>query len=138
MKITKLQKEWMADRFEVYGYDEILRTYGYEVEDDTWDTHNGYCPEKEFGYVPSKEEFYRTFDEVAKWIKEKEFPTQVTTLQMYVVEDCIEWAELRYQVYEEAIEYGEVDKPAGSFKCSYKNLEKKFDSWKEVSCNENS
>ena len=126
MKITDLQQEWMADRFEVYEEDEILRTYGYEVEDDTWDSASLV---EQIGYLPSKDEFYRTFDEVRQWIKAKVFPMEVTKLQMYVIKDCVDWAELKYPVYEDAIEYGEVDKPAGSFKRSFYNLEDKFEAW---------
>ena len=134
MKITDLQQEWMADRFEVSDEDEILRTYGYEVEDDIWLEESTALLEEQIGYPPSAEEFYRTFEEVAQWIKEKKFPTKVTKLQMYVVRDCIEWAELRSRVYEDAIEFGEVDKPAGSFNRSFYNLEDKFEAWKVGAC----
>ena len=81
MEMTKLQQEWLLERI---------------TADSLWETlSDSYFFENCLGrgYLPTKEEFDREVRKVESWIVKNSIPTEISKLQLALINECIEWAE---------------------------------------------
>tara|TARA_R100001163_G_C4987818_1_gene141548 strand:- start:310 stop:699 length:390 start_codon:yes stop_codon:yes gene_type:complete len=123
MTITKLQKEWLEDRFEMDG---LTGTYIRDGE---------HYDEKSLVYrlgeIPTEAEVHDAIWDVSEWVAKKCFPTTATKLQLDVALDCLAHAQhlslLAAEHYLEELQ----PQQASSMTRSYNNLEKKFKAWEK-------
>ena len=113
MEMTKLQQEWLLER--------ITADSLWEALSDSYFFEN--CLGR--GYLPTKEEFDREVRKVESWIVKNSIPTEISKLQLALINECIEWAEAIW------MEYDGNHSDSGRLR-SIDNLLEKHEAWEKT------